>query len=82
MRYVPKPQSGKEFKKKNDYSVSTYQGSKKGPSFPHVHKLSSLVKWLDQINIEWSVLNVYSRRSGDFLRRFYKDDMIPDRIPE
>ncbi len=73
---------GREFKRKNDYSVAVYNGSAKGPTIPHVHKISKLTAWLEEKKIPWSVINVYSKRSGVFLRRYYKGDPIPDRVPD
>ena len=63
-------------KNRNDYSVTAYLGSKKVNSMKYVHNLISYVNWLDKNNLEWSVLNVYERRSGSFIRRFYKDDLL------
>ncbi len=71
----------KEFKKKNDYSIEAYMGSKKTNHMAFVHKITTYVAYLEKNNIEWSVINVYARRTKRFIRRFYKDrDIIPVRV--
>lgn len=71
----------KEFKRKNDYSITAFQGSRKVNTMVYVHSISSYVKYLEKKRIEWSVINVYARRTRRFLKRFYKDrDIIPHQI--
>ena len=69
----------KDLKRKNDYSCVAYQGSQKVGFMKYVHKITDYVSYLDKEKVEWSVINVYSRRSGEFIKRFYKDDVIPAR---
>ncbi|HBH50230.1 MAG TPA: hypothetical protein DDX98_16415 [Bacteroidales bacterium] len=75
------PSEPTEFKRKNDYSITAYQGSRKVNTMVYVHSISSYVKYLEKRHINWSVINVYARRTRRFLKRYYKDrDIIPDRI--
>ena len=66
----------KERKNRNDYSVTAYCGSRKINSMKYVHNIISYTDWLAKNNLAWSVLNVYERRSGSFIRRFYKNDLL------
>jgi hypothetical protein len=64
------------FKNKNDYTVTAYQGSKKVNTMKFVHDVKKYAQWLDQKKISWAVLNVYNRRSREFITRFYKGEII------
>ena len=81
MSNLPRSNSIVEFKKKNDYTITAYLGSRKVNSMKYVHKITTYVAYLEKQGIEWSVINVYARRSERFLKRFYKgNDIIPARI--
>lgn len=68
-----------EFKNKNDYSIEVYLGSKRVLALTFVHSIYKITLWLDKKNIEWSVINIYARRSRRFITRQYKKDYIVDK---
>lgn len=68
-----------EFKNKNDYTCSAYMGSNKVNTMIYVHSVYAYTKYLEKNNIEWSVINIYSRRSKRFISRQYKSDFVIDR---
>lgn len=62
---------------KNDYTVIAFLESGKPLKWIYVHTLSSIAKHLDKVYPTWKYFNVYNRRSGAYLRRFYKGSNIP-----
>lgn len=63
--------SDKIFKRKQDYSIVAYYGPKKVYNLNYVHNIRRVVEHLQRKNIKWSVLNIYARRSGEFIKREY-----------
>lgn len=70
-------------KKKNDYSVIVYfeEGSKP-KKWSFVHKLNGFKMFLNKEHSQWQYMNVYNRRSGDFICRFHRDSFIPPFIQQ
>jgi len=68
-----------EFKNKNDYSVSVFSGTGFLVKVQFCNDLGTLQKWLDSSYKykDWKYINVYARRSGRFLGRFYKGNFMP-----
>jgi hypothetical protein len=62
---------------KNDYSCIVFFQDGKPKKWNYVHKLDGFVKFLNQKHQGWKYLNVYERRSGSYLRRFYPGNLIP-----
>jgi len=62
--------------RQNNYSCEAFQGSNRTNSMRYVHSITSYVKWLKDKGISWSVINVYNRRTSEFIRRYYKGDYI------
>lgn len=67
----------KVFKKQNDFSCEAYQGSRKVNHMKYVGNMKSYIEFLERKHITWSVINIYARRSGDFIKRHYKGNIIP-----
>lgn len=63
---------------KNDYSVIVYFPEGTPKKWSYVHKLNSIVKFLDEKHSQWIYMNVYNRRTGLYLKRFYKGNYVPD----
>ena len=63
---------------KNDYSCIAYfpEGSPK--KWSYVHGLYGFSQFLDSKHPSWTYFNVYDRRLGTYLRRFYKGSFIPN----
>ena len=59
-------------KRKNDFSCTAFQGSLKKNFMKYVHNIESYKQWLDKQNITWSVINIYNRRTHQFIQRIYK----------
>lgn len=68
-----------DFKNKNDYSVSVFSDTGFLVKSQFVGNLYAFTKWLDSsLNYSnWSYINVYARRSGTYIGRFYKGSFIP-----
>ena len=64
--------------KKNDYSVIVYlENDNKPKKWSYVHKLNGFSMFLNTSHPTWSYMNVYERRTGKYLKRFYKGNFIP-----
>ena len=70
-----------EFKNHNDYSFSVFKGNEflyKKDYSTNIYKdclwLSASAKFKD-----WEYVNVYARRTGRFLGRYYKHSFIPQK---
>jgi len=65
---------------KNDYSLIVFDRlNRQICKIEFCHKLSSASSWLSGSKkySDWNYFNVYDRRTGEFLKRFYKDNFIP-----
>ena len=63
---------------KNDYSVVVFLSSGEVKKWAFVHKLNGFAKFLNDKHSEWLYMNVYERRGGQYLRRFYKGNSVPE----
>lgn len=63
---------------KNDYSVIAFFPDQKPKKWGFVHKLNSIAVLLNEKYPSWIYINVYDRRKKQYLKRFYKDAIIPD----
>ncbi|AFL97687.1 hypothetical protein [Ornithobacterium rhinotracheale] len=62
---------------KNDYSCIVF-GAFGVFKMQYVHDLHRFSKWLDSSKFrDWKYFNVYDRRTGEYLRRFYNGNYIP-----
>lgn len=64
-------------KHKNDYSCIVFFETGSPKKWNYVHKLNGFGLFLDKSHPSWKYLNVYERRSGKYLKRFYKGGFIP-----
>ena len=65
-------------KKKNDYSVIVYiENESKPKKWTYVHKLNGFSMFLNKSHPTWKYMNVYNRRTRDFLKQFKPSDFIP-----
>ncbi|WP_276360229.1 hypothetical protein [Daejeonella sp. H1SJ63] len=62
---------------KNDYSIIVFLPNKEVKKWAFVHQINKFEKFLSQKFPEWEYMNVYNRRSRDFLRRIKRGDSIP-----
>jgi hypothetical protein len=62
----------------NDYSVTVFLSSGEAKKWSKVHKLDGFAEFLDKKHPEWKYFNVYDRRTSQYLKRFYKGNIIPD----
>ena len=64
---------------KNDYSIIVFFEDKQKPKkWKHAHKLNGFSTFLDKKHPAWEYMNVYNRRTGEFIKRFYRYSLIPD----
>lgn len=67
-------------KNKNDYSVIVFfEDGAKPKKWKFVHSLFSFSKFLDKEHPSWDYMNVYIRRSGDFLKRYKRGQYVPNK---
>ena len=64
-------------KHKNDYSCIAFFDNGKPKKWQYVHKLDGFVKFLNEKHQGWKYLNVYERRTGNYLKRFYPGNHVP-----
>lgn len=62
---------------KNDYSVVVFFESGEVKKWTYVHKLNGFALFLEKKHPDWKYMNVYNRREGTYLRRFYKGNPAP-----
>ena len=62
---------------KNDYTCIVFYKSGKPKKWHFVHGLSKFVVLLNQNHPDWQYINVYERRTGTYLQRFYPNSQIP-----
>ena len=63
---------------KNDYSVVVFLSSGEVKKWAFVHKLNGFAKFLNNKHSEWLYMNIYERRGGQYLRRFYRGSSVPE----
>lgn len=64
-------------KHKNDYSLVVFFQDGKPKKWQFVHNLNKFVLFLNTKHPEWKYINVYERRTGKYLKRFYPGNLIP-----
>ena len=62
---------------KNDYSLVVFFENATPKKWQFAHTLDGFAKFLDAKHSDWKYMNVYERRSGKYLKRFYKGNLIP-----
>ena len=64
---------------KNDYSIIAFFEAGAPKKWNYVHKLNVFVlNFLNKKHQGWKYLNIYDRRTGKYLKRFYPGQFIPD----
>lgn len=66
---------------KNDYTCIVYFPDGKPKKWTYVHKLNGFSLFLDKKHQSWTYFNVYDRRTGAYVRRFYRGNFIPYFLP-
>jgi hypothetical protein len=66
---------------KNDYTCIVYFPEGRPKKWTYVHGLLGFAKFLDNKHPNWNYFNVYDRRNGQYLKRFYKGNFIPYFLP-
>lgn len=65
-------------KKKNDYSVIVFlENETKPKKWTYVHKLNGFSMFLNKNHDKWLYMNVYNRRSGQFMKQFKRGVFVP-----
>jgi hypothetical protein len=62
---------------KNDYSITVFFESDRPKKWTYVHKLDGFAVFLNKKHSNWLYMNVYDRRKNQYLKRFYKGNLIP-----
>jgi hypothetical protein len=63
---------------KNDYTVVAFFDLEKPKKWSYVHKLNGFSMFLTKSHPNWKYFNVYSRRTGEYIKRFYRGAFIPE----
>lgn len=63
---------------KNDYSVTVFLSSGEAKKWSFVHRLDGFANFLNNKHSDWLYMNVYDRRNRQYLKRFYKGNIVPD----
>lgn len=63
---------------KNDYSVTVFFPSEEAKKWTYVQRLDGFANFLNKKHSEWLYMNVYDRRKKQYLKRFYKGNLVPD----
>jgi hypothetical protein len=66
---------------KNDYTCIAYFNEQSPKKWQFVHKLKSFADFLSSKHATWLYFNVYERRTGKYIKRFYKGNFIPYFLP-
>ena len=62
---------------KNDYSCVVFYRNDKPKKWQFVHGLTKFVSFLNEKHTGWQYINVYERRTGKYLKRFYPGNIVP-----
>ena len=62
---------------KNDYSCIAFYKDAKPKKWNFIHGLTGFAAFLNQKHPGWEYFNVYERRTGKYLKRFYPGNIIP-----
>ena len=65
---------------KNDYTVIAFFPDKSAKKWNYVHKLNGFVNFLNQKFPDWEYVNVYDRRTREYLQRIRKGEAPPNFI--
>jgi len=63
---------------KNDYSVTVFLSTGEAKKWSFVHRLNGFASFLDKKHSSWKYFNVYDRRKSQYMKRFYKGNLIPE----
>lgn len=55
--------------KKNDFSMTFYDGEKKRLFMEYVHDTGKMISWVNSKKIEWTHVMVYDRRTREKISR-------------
>lgn len=61
---------------KNDYSVVIFLQNGRIMKMQYVHNIYSLVQFLNKNFIEYKYINIYLRRTGEYLKRQYPNTFV------
>ena len=62
---------------KNDYTCVVFYTNDKPKKWEFVHALTKFVSFLNDKHSGWKYINIYERRTGKYLKRFYPSNIIP-----
>ena len=62
--------------KKNDFSMTFYDGEKKRLFMEYVHDTNKMINWVNSKQIEWTHAMVYDRRTREKVNRIINEYSI------
>lgn len=67
-------------KQKNEYSVVVFLSTGEVKKWSYVNKLSGFEQFLNSKHSDWQYMNVYNRKTREYLKRFYKGNAVPETL--
>jgi hypothetical protein len=67
------------YKNHNDYSVTVFFNGRPPIKHQYVDDLRKYSVFLNNTHSSWLYMNVYNRRSGNFIKRYYFHSEIPSK---
>jgi len=65
---------------KNDYSVIVFYPNGEAKKWNYVHRIAAFVRFLNKEHPGWRYFNLYKRRSGAYMHRYYPNSLFPNFI--
>ena len=62
---------------KNDYTLIVFFPNKVVKKWTYVHKLNDFQNFLNKKFPDWEYLNIYERRTREFIQRVKKGELMP-----
>lgn len=62
---------------KNDYSIIVFFPNNGVKKWTYVHKLNDFQKFLNSKHSDWEYLNIYERRTREFIKRVKNGESMP-----
>ncbi len=60
--------------KKNDFSMSFFNGDDRVMFLEFVHRTETATEWMNAKGKEWTHANIYNRRTREFIQRVYNTE--------
>ena len=62
---------------KNDYSIIVFLPTKEVKKWAYIHRIDKFEMFLSKSFPEWEYMNIYNRRTREYLTRIRRGDPVP-----